>query len=171
MIRPLAAVLPFALAAILSAQQAAFVPFGQGCTFQSQTLAIGNQGLPRIGSSFQVMYTGPNHQFNSAQQIAWPQLFLGFGTLVTPLPQGLLPQQPPGCQGLITPDLAIPSNIDQNGRPTYENFVRLAIPNNPNLLGYVLYGQWLLLHQQCGFAGCGLDALPTSDAAQIWIGL
>lgn len=159
------------LAAVPAAAQAAqVIPFGTGCTFQGQTLAIGNQGVPRIGSQFQVMYFGPNYLLNSSQQIAQPWLVLGLGQAITQLPQGLLPQQPPGCTGYITPDVSVPTMPDTNGRPNYENFIWISIPNDPLLLGYQFFGQWLLLFQQCGFAGCGFEAVPTSDAAVIQIG-
>jgi hypothetical protein len=95
------------LSGALAAQSAAFAPFGTGCAFQGQPLAIGNQGLPVLGTSFQITYSGPNSTFSSAQQIAQPFLVLGLGTLVTPIPVTLLPQQPAGCQGFITPDVLL----------------------------------------------------------------
>ena len=153
----------------LAAQPAVFQPFGQGCTFQGQTAAIGNQGLPRPGQQFQVMYAGPNFTMNSAQQIAWPNLVLGLQQQITPIPPLL--QQPVGCGGLISPDVLLPTPPDQNGRPMFENFVALAVPNNSQLLGVQFYAQWVVLVDQCGFAGCGLAAILTSDAALAQIGV
>jgi hypothetical protein len=160
------------LAGMALAQPASFTPFGAGCTMNGQTLAIGNQGLPQLGQMFQVTYAGPNFTFSSAQQIAWPNLVLGLGQQTTPLPPGIfgLSQQPAGCQGYITADLLLPTAPDPNGRPMFENATSINVPNNTMLLGAVLYAQWLVLFDQCGFAGCGLAALPTSDAATIVVG-
>ena len=161
------------LAATAAAQTASFTPFGTGCTLNNQTLAISNQGLPQLGQTFQIMYSGPNFTFTSAQQTAWPNLVMGLGQQITPLPPGIfgLFLQPNGCQGYITADLLLPTAPDPNGRPMYENFIALTVPNSPPLLGAVLYAQWITLFQQCGFAGCNLAALPTSDAATITVGL
>lgn len=157
------------LSSALAAQSAAFTPFGAGCTFQNQTLAIGNQGLPVLGTSFQITYSGPNFTFSSGQQIARPYLVLGFGTLVTPIPVTLLPQQPAGCQGLITPDVLLETPVSAS-LPEYEDSVTIQVPNSPALAGFAFHAQWLALIQQCGFVGCGLSAIPTSDAATVLVG-
>src|SRR5262245_16295719 len=136
------------------AAQASFLPFGTGCTFQGQTPAIGNQGLPQLGTTLQITYSGPNFTFSSGQQIAQPFLVLGLGQQNTVIPGGLLPQQPPGCQGFITQDAVFPMGPDPNGRPSFANFLDLPVPNNPALIGFVFFAQWLTLVQQCGFAGC-----------------
>lgn len=157
------------LSGALAAQSAAFTPFGTGCAFQAQTLAIGNQGLPVIGTSFQITYAGPNFTFSSGQQIARPFLVLGFGTLTTTIPVTLLPQQPAGCVGLITPDVLLDTPVNPT-QPAYENFVTMQVPNSPTLAGFLFHAQWLALIQQCGFVGCGLAAVPTSDAASVLVG-
>jgi hypothetical protein len=157
------------LSGALAAQSASFTPFGTGCAFQSQSLTIGNQGLPVLGSSFQITYSGPNFTFSSGQQIARPYLVLGFGTQVTPLPVTLLPQQPAGCTGFITPDVLLETPVHAT-LPEYENFVTIQVPNVASLVGYQFHAQWLALVQQCGFAGCGLSAIPTSDAATVLVG-
>jgi hypothetical protein len=155
----------------LAAQAAQFSPFGTGCAFQGQTLQIGSTGLPQLGnSSFQITYSGPNYTMNSGQQIAWPQLVLGFSLVTTLIPQSLLPQQPAGCIGLISGDALLPTAVDPNGRPSYESFIDLPVPNNPVLMGLTFHAQWVLVFQQCGFAGCGFAAVPTSDAATLLIG-
>lgn len=159
----------FALSTLLPAQ-ASFVPFGTGCSFLSQTLAIGNQGLPRIGTTFQITYSGPNFTFNSAQQIAMPHLVLGFGPLFTPIPQSLLPQQPAGCAGFITPNAVIPAQPDPVLN-VFQSAIPIMVPNNPMLIGFALHAQWLLRFDQCGFAGCNWAAVPTSDAAMATVGL
>jgi len=158
------------LGSIATAQTPSVTPFGTGCTFASQTLAIGNQGLPQIGQSFRITYTGPNFTFNSGQQIAWPHLGLGFQQAVTVLPQSLLPQQPAGCTGFIVPIAMIATPMDPV-LPVFDNFVSIALPNDPGLVGVSFLAQWLTLFEQCGFAGCGLAAALTSDAAVVTIGL
>jgi hypothetical protein len=154
----------------MAAQSASVSPFGVGCMFNGQTLAIGNNGLPQLGQTFQLTYTGPNFTFNSGQQIAWPNLALSFTQMVTNIPQGLLPQQPAGCTGYIDPLVVIGTQPDINGRPVFDSFVDISVPNNASLLGLTLFGQWMTIYQQCGFAGCGYAAVLTSDAAVIQVG-
>ena len=166
--RTLAALFLFTAAA--GAQTPSFTPFGTGCTFQSLTLAIGSQGLPRIGQTFRITYSGPNYRFNSSQQIAWPHLGLGFQPLTTALPQSLLPMQPAGCIGWIAPITMVPTSPDLV-LPAYDSFVAIAVPNDPGLIGAQFLAQWLTIHEQCGFAGCNLDAALTSDAAIAVIGV
>ena len=158
------------LAATAVAQTPSFTPFGTGCTFANQTLAIGNQGLPRIGQTFQITYSGPNQTFGSNQQIAWPQLGLGFQQVTTVLPPNLLPNQPVGCTGYIAPIVMQPTTPDPV-LPVFVTDIAIAIPNDPGLVGVQFLAQWLTLHEQCGFAGCNLDAALTSDAAIALIGI
>ncbi|MCA8965570.1 MAG: hypothetical protein H6838_08020 [Planctomycetes bacterium] len=152
------------------AQNASFTPFGAGCTFDNQTLAIGNQGLPQLGTTCTITYSGPNHTHNFAQQIAWPQIGLGFNQSVFPIPQSILPQQPAGCMGLISADVMIPMPVDPV-LPQYQDHYDFVIPNATWLIGVNVYAQWLMLHTQCGFVGCNYDAIATSDAALMTIGL
>jgi hypothetical protein len=158
------------LAATAVAQTPSFTPFGTGCTFANQTLAIGNQGLPRIGQSFQITYSGPNQTFGGNQQIAWPQLALGFQQVTTVLPTTLLWNQPAGCTGFIAP-IAMQATSPDPVLPVFITTIPIAIPNDPGLVGVQFLAQWLTLHQQCGFAGCNLDAALTSDAAIALIGI
>lgn len=167
--RPALLALPFLLA-IAPAQTAAFVPFGTGCTFDNQTLAIGNVGLPQIGASFRITYSGPNHTHDFRQQIAWPQLALGLQAQNFPIPQNLLPQQPAGCTGELVPDAMLATLASSSGT-TFDAFFDLAMPNDPGLLGVQFLAQWLTIHQQCGIVGCGIDAALTSDAAIVLVGL
>lgn len=160
----------FLSAAAAAAQSAAFQPFGAGCTFDNQTLAIGNQGLPQLGATFRITFSGPNHQFDFRQQIAWPQLALGFQAQQFPIPAGLLPMQPAGCVGELLPDATIPSPPSASGG-TYDAFFDLTVPNDPGLIGVAFFAQWLVVHQQCGFVGCHVDAVPLSDAAVVVLGL
>ena len=46
----------------------------------------------------------------------------------------------------------------------------MTIPNDAGLIGLQFLGQWLLVHTQCGFAGCGFSAFITSNAAVITVG-
>jgi hypothetical protein len=158
------------LVGLASAQTATFTTFGTGCTMQGQTLAIGNIGLPQLGQICTITYTGPNTNGGLATQVvAQPSLGLGFGLLNTPIPQ-ILPQQPAGCQGYINPLVLIPMG-PRIGIPIFQDTYDLLIPNNPSLLGLPVQAQWLNMFQQCGFAGCNLVALLTSDAATLTIGL
>ncbi len=167
----LSATVPFLLlGALATAQSAAFVPFGAGCTFDNQTLAISNQGLPQIGQSFRIQYAGPNHTHNFAQQIAWPQLALGFQVQTLQIPTNWFPQQPAGCTGELLPDVVIPTMPNAIGT-AFDGFFDMTIPNDPGLIGVQFFAQWLTIHQQCGFAGCGIDAALTSDAAIVVVGL
>ena len=159
--------LPLLFSTTLAAQ--AVIPFGTGCSWNAQTLSIGNQGLPVIGTTFQLTYSGPNWTFNFAQQIMQPNLVIGFGQSLFPIPVTFLPQQPAGCTGYITPDLVFPTAPSRTPG-VWENFVDVAVPNVPALIGFVAYAQWLTVFQQCGFAGCGVDAFLTSDAAMLILG-
>ena len=163
-------ILSLLAAGSLCAQTPGFQPFGTGCTFDNQTLAIGNQGLPRIGQSFRITYSGPNHTTNFAQQIAWPQLVLGFTLQSFPIPTSWFFQQPAGCNGELLPAAVVPSPVNA-ALPEFDAFFDMAIPNDPGLVGVVFLAQWLTIHQQCGFAGCGIDAALTSDAALAVIGV
>lgn len=164
-------VIPFLLlGAIAPSQSATFSPFGTGCTFDNQTLAIGNVGLPRIGQSFRITYSGPNHTHNSAQQIAWPQLALGFQPQVLQIPPSWFSQQPTGCTGELVPDVMLPTTPNAAGT-AFDGFFDLLLPNDPGLIGVQFFAQWLTVHQQCGIAGCGIDAALTSNAAVVGVGL
>lgn len=157
-------------AGTLAAQGPSFQTFGSGCVYNQQALFIGNQGLPVLGTMFQITYTGPNtNNGTAAQQILWPHLVLGFSRVTTPIPQGLLPQQPAGCQGLISPDVVIPA-APWIGRGIFHDTMDINLPNNPALLGLTFQAQWLTTFEQCGFAGCNLVGLLTSDGATIVIG-
>lgn len=158
------------LAAALSAQSASFTTFGSGCTFQNQTLAIGNQGLPRLGTTFGVTYAGPNFTFTSGQQIAQPMLGLGFNPLNITLPANLLPQQVPNCMVLVDPMVILPTIPDPSTTNTWLTPMQLSIPNQPALLGLPVMAQWVTLFSQCGFAGCNYAAVLTSDAAIMTLG-
>lgn len=155
--------------AALCAQAASFTPFGSGCTFQGQALSIGNRGLPVLGTTFTIDYTGPNFTFSSGQQIAHPVLVLGFGQQTVPLPVGLLPQQPAGCTALITTDAFLPTAANPT-QPVFDASIPFVVPNQPTLAGFAFFAQWVCLVEQCGFAGCGFSAVPTSDAAVVSLG-
>jgi hypothetical protein len=157
------------LGSAVLAQSAQFTTFGAGCTFQNQTLAIGNQGLPRLGTTFGITYSGPNYQFTSGQQIAQPMLVLGFTPQSVVLPANLLPQQVPNCTVLVAP-LAIVPTVPDPSTNAFLVPLQLTLPNQPALLGLGVIAQWVTLFQQCGFAGCGYAAVLTSDAAIMTLG-
>jgi hypothetical protein len=162
-----------ALGAALPAQSAGFQPFGSGCAFGGQTSAIGNQGLPVLGTSFTVTYAGANViQPNPRPGLldVWPQLALGLAPLTTPLPQSLLPQQPAGCTGLIQPVGVVPTVRDLSSIPprNYVPGVTVAVPNNSALLGVQVLAQWLVLVRDS--SSLGLEAVLVSDAATLTLG-
>jgi hypothetical protein len=157
----------FLLTAVLPLTAQDFITFGQGCTFQSQTLAIGNQGLPRIGTTFLVTYTGPN---TSASTVPiQPILALGIQQMSFTIPPGLR-DQPANCTLLVRPDVLMFARNDP-ATGVFDKFATLPVPNNSALLGVVVFAQWLATVHQCGIVpGCSLTGLLTSDAAKISIG-
>src|SRR5690606_21124281 len=115
--------LVLAATAPLSAQAAAFRVFGQPCSAPNEPVpAIRSSGLPRIGTSFDVVWAGPNRNANTAQQTVQPWLVTGFAALPAPavIPAWLLPQQPAGCQLLVRPDVVVPMPLDSTGQQ-FEN--------------------------------------------------
>ncbi|HEX5051672.1 MAG TPA: hypothetical protein VFZ65_07875 [Planctomycetota bacterium] len=152
--------------AALPAQGATVSFYGAGCTYQ-QPLAIGVQGLPQLGTTVGITYSGPN--LNTSLQVQ-PVLALGLGANNIPIPSGILPQQPVGCSVWIDPIVLYPMPVTTTGLfATRYDFV---VPNDPTLTGFVFVGQWLAIAVQCGFVPpCWLDALPTSDAALLTVGI
>ena len=163
------ALVSLALACAPLCAQASFTTFGAGCVLDGQALAIGNQGLPQVGQSFDITYSGPNFAFSSAQQSVEPVLVLGLGQATVPIPAGILPFQPAGCTGLITSQALIRMPLSPNGM-TYASSYSFAIPNNPAFVGAQFFAQWGAFFTQCGFAGCDLGAIATSDAAVCVVG-
>lgn len=153
--------------------QGSVATLGAGCALQtptpSQTPSIGHTGTPRIGMTFSLTYTGPNYQFSSAQQSAQPMLALGTQVVSVPLPPLNLIYQPSGCMAYVVP-LSLTPMPPHPSQPVYQNSYSFSVPNNPALVGFQFVGQWLVVHQQCGFVGCGLSGLVTSDAAIVTIG-
>jgi len=167
----LLAVLALATAAA-PAQQAAFAILpGTGCTLLGQPLAMSNTGLPVLGQSFRINYSGPNTTFNSGQQITQPFFAIGTVPALFPIPMRLFPNQPAGCIGFVQPENMFAMPTDPNGRPIYQAWIDLPVPNDPALAGAQLLAQWVVIHQQCGIAGCGIDAVGVSDVGQITVGL
>lgn len=155
------------LATTLPAQGATIAPFGSGCSYLGQTLAIGANGLPQLGSTFTVTYTGPNLNNQLSTQ---PVLGLGLAATSLPIPPAILPQQPPNCTQWILPDVLLPMPATTLG--TFQDQVPVAVPNQPGLLGFQFVAQWLAIVVQCGIVlPCWLQALPTSDALLVTVGL
>ncbi|MFT4514654.1 MAG: hypothetical protein ACI89X_001192 [Planctomycetota bacterium] len=149
--------------------QGNFTPFGSGCSLQGQTPAIGYSGSPAIGQTFSITYSGPNYTFNSAQQMAQPFLALGTQGANFTLPTTGLIYQPIDCVAYMLPISLLPMAQHPN-LPEYESGFAITIPNNSALVGYQFFAQWLMVHSQCGFVGCSLSGLITSDAAVVTIG-
>ncbi|MGE0144645.1 MAG: hypothetical protein AB7I19_16625 [Planctomycetota bacterium] len=154
-----------ALTATLAAQQAGFSTFGQACTVSGlSTPAISATGLPVLGSTFSIDYSGPN-------RATWPTelrpVFL-YGIAPTNLSlDGMFRNQPAGCTLYVQPIDAVlmpPVSI------LFASSVALSVPNQPVLAGSSLVAQWACLNQTCLVNGCNANAVLTSDAASITLG-
>ena len=152
------------LAASSAVAQGTFTTFGQGCAWQNQVASIGNASLPTLGQPLTITYSGPNFVGSAGQQIAQPVLVLGIGQQTLQLPTSILRQQPSGCTALITVEALLPAAFDPI-RPVFIDRVDIPIPNRPVLLGVSFFAQWATRIDQCGFAGCDLTAVITSNAA------
>ena len=163
----LAAIAAASLSFAATAQTAQVIPYGVGCSWNGTPLAIGVQGAPQIGTTFTIDYSGPNLSSTLSTQ---PVLVLGTAPDGTTIPVTFLPQQPGGCFVWVQPLLfaAMP------GAPTggFVTSQDVAVPNDATLLGLQFFAQWMATVVQCGFAPpCSLEALPTSDAVQLIVGL
>ena len=153
--------------AVLPAQAASVSFYGTGCAYAGQNLAIGVQGLPQLGTTFTITYSGPN--FYSTLMIQ-PALAIGLAPNATPIPPAILPLQPAGCTVWVVP-LLIATMLPTSAGP-FATTVDIAVPNNPGLIGFTVYAQWFATVVQCGIIPpCTFDALPTSDAALFVVGL
>lgn len=150
-----------------TAQFASFTPFGQGCTASGLTMpTIGAQGLPQIGTTFTITYSGPN-------RATWPTelhpVFLfGLQTIAFPL-DNLLRSQPSGCTLYV-----VPWSFTLMGPGTgigFADTVSFAIPMSGALIGLSFVAQWGVLNQTCLVTGCTANALLTSDAATVTVGI
>jgi hypothetical protein len=148
------------------AQSASVSFYGTGCAYAGQTLAIGVQGLPQIGTTFTITYTGPN--FYSTLTIQ-PHLAIGFAPDATVIPASILPLQPTGCTVWVVP--AVIGAMMPTPTGPFATSVDVALPNSPGLIGITAYAQWFATVVQCGFVPpCTFDALPTSNGALLVIG-
>jgi hypothetical protein len=155
------------LAAPLAAQAATVTPFGTGCTFVNQTLAIGATGLPQLGTTFTIDYAGPNMNNQLSTQ---PILALGLAAANVPIPATFLPQQPSGCSQLVVPDVLLAMGTTPAGG--FATQAPITVPNNAALIGFQFVAQWAVFAVQCGFVPpCWFSALPTSDALMLTVGL
>lgn len=155
-----------AFVASLTGQSASATLYGTGCTYRNQALAMAVQGLPQLGTTFKITYSGPN--FNSTLEIR-PALALGLAAQNQPIPSNLLPQQPTGCNAWIDPLVITPMAPNTTGR--FFSSVDVSIPNNPTLIGFNFFAQWIAIVTQCGTVPpCTLEALPTSNAVSLVVG-
>ncbi|HEX5052453.1 MAG TPA: hypothetical protein VFZ65_11815 [Planctomycetota bacterium] len=157
------------LVSLASAQGASVQTYGVGCTFNGQQLAIGTTGLPQLGTTFQLTYSGPN--LNLVVNVVQPGIALGLGAAASPLPVTLLPLQPPGCWQQTTAEVQTLMALRPIGY--YYNFYNLPVPNDPTLIGFQFTAQWFAIAVQCSPVGapCNFVALPTSNAALMTVGL
>lgn len=159
--------LSFALAVGSAAAQSASVStYGSGCTYANQVLAIDTVGLPQIGTTFSITYSGPNYNTSLTVQ---PVLALGLTPDNTPIPAGILPQQPIGCLALVVPLYLLPMPVTGSG--LFQTSQGIAVPNDPTLIGFAFVAQWLDIAVQCGIVPpCWFSGLPTSDALLLTVG-
>ena len=168
---PLAAAL---LGASLPCQPSVTI-FGAGCplltTPPSQAPSIGSTGMPRIGQTFSLDYSGPNYHFtwNYVLQTAQPMLALGTQVIATPLPPLNLIYQPSTCNAYVVPVSVTPMPPHAT-LLQFETSFAIAIPNTPSLVGFQFIAQWLLVHSRCLWWNCVLEGLITSDAAIVTVG-
>ena len=165
----LALLLALVSTSVVRGQGASFTVFGTSCAVGRDRPVIGNRGLPRIGARFAITYSGPNILFNSGQQRTRPWLLIGFSAARIPIPP-VFPRQPVGCNLWISPDATVAMNPDPNGRPMWGSSWDLQIPNDARLIGATFFGQWVAVHEQCGFGGCMIEWVLSSEGAQIVIG-
>lgn len=163
----LASICSASLLAPLAAQAATVTNFGTGCGFVGQTLAIGATGLPQLGSTVTITYTGPNLNNQLSTQ---PLLALGLQTTNVPIPATILPQQPTGCTQYVVPDVLLAMGVTPAGGFVTQS--PIAVPNNAALIGFQFAAQWAVFAVQCGIIPpCWFSALPTSDALLLTVGL
>jgi hypothetical protein len=155
------------LACPVAAQAAQVVQYGLGCSWNGTPLAIGVQGTPQLGSTVTIDYSGPN--FAGVMQVQ-PVLVLGLAADSALIPVSFLPQQPAQCFAWVQPLLFAPMPVATAGG--YLDSQDIVVPNDPTLIGMQFFAQWMATVVQCGFVPpCTLEALPTSDALQLIVGL
>lgn len=154
--------------------QASVTITGQACTTPEGTPNLTVNGTPRLNSRVQVVYRGPNHEFNNTQSIAHPHLVVGFAPLgPISIPQSLFFNQPAGCTLNTTQDIVLPMASNLRNPGVFVDNVTIPISNDQALLGLTFFTQWIVPHTQCGFAGCGpgFSWVGTSETAAISIGV
>lgn len=150
-----------------TAQTAQVIHYGVGCSWNGTPLAIGVQGAPQIGTTFTIDYTGPNFAGPLSTQ---PVLVLGTAPDSALIPTTFLPQQPGQCFVWVQPLLFAPMPTAATGGFVLSQDV--VVPNDATLLGLQFFAQWMATVVQCGIVPpCTLEALPTSDALQLIVGL
>lgn len=138
-------VLSLACSAV-AAQQASFSTFGQGCGVHGeppQRGAIWGTGLPRLGSTVTVGYTGPTF---AAHVFSHPILITGLSR--TSMYGVALPYHldwwrfswigGPDCYLYCSSDVFLPPS----GQGPSPGRVTMTIPNDPSMLGRPVYQQW-----------------------------
>lgn len=151
----------------LVGQTASVSAYGTGCAFAGQSLAIGAIGLPQLGTTCSVTYSGPNVTGPLTIQ---PLLGLGLVATSVPIPPSILPQQPANCSQWIVPDVLLATAGNPLGG--FDDTVPIPVPNAAGLIGFQFVAQWVATVLQCGIvAPCTLDALPTSDALLLTVGV
>jgi len=158
-----------ALAATPVAQSAAFTIVGTPCSVKQGTPTMGNTGLPVLGQSFSVDYSGPNTA--GGTYTYQPHLVIGLNANPIIVPQSLFPAQPANCTLYETFDIVIPMALSPVVRPAYNSSYTLKVPNMPVLLGGTFWVQWFTVYTQCGIVPpCDVPWVVTSEAGLAQVG-
>lgn len=130
--------------------QASFTTFGTGC----QGVGLSSTGLPRLGTTFFVGYSGAlgNQFLGLYSYINQPVLLLGTSNTQAggvALPVALPTTMTAGvvCELLVSPDVTMV--LPMSTPPPFG--LPIAIPATVGLVGFTFHAQWLLLSERSYF--------------------
>lgn len=160
-----------------AAQSASITPFGQGSNC-GPAITTGSTTLPRLGSTIQIDYQGPNTYFlqQTGPDIRHPYLVLGRSNqswggvpLPWPLPPGLAWNQPTGATLYVSLDVLLP--MPMVSPFAYATSVRFPIPNVPALIGVDVYAQFVTYHDIFTLTGPRSVFWCTGNALHLRLGI
>jgi hypothetical protein len=99
-------------------------------------------GPPKLGTTMQIVYTGPNH--GGGFSVQRPIFLLGL-TMLGPIS---LPPEIPAIPAACYQTTSMEWAIWMPGTTKFQDTVSLPIPNDPALRGFPFYVQWLLFTAQ-----------------------
>ncbi len=155
----------FLISAVLPAQSASVTNYGRGCELTSNPPPlIRANNLPKIGTTFQVRFIGPNSVTPVSQD--QPVLVTGLSSAAVTIPP-ISSLQPANCQLLVNPLLFL--FMPRSGS-AYLGQVDMPIPNNRSLLGFTVYQQFASIYRRCGSVGCVDQMIRVSDGLKVVVG-